>query len=132
MPRRTHLALACLSVLLAPACAEDPSGTPPSVEDLALTPMTVAVGSTTQVQGSLHFTDPDADVRDLEITLTPPAGAAATVELAISGADGKVEADTTFILAITAPQAGDYEVKVVLIDAEGHESDASVATVTAQ
>ena len=129
----SRLALACLYLLVAPACDDDPSGTPPSIDDLALTPTKVAVGSMThQLQGSLHFTDPDADVRDLEITLTPPTGAPSTLKVAIAGVDGKTEADTIFALAIMAPQAGRYEVRVVLIDAEGHMSAPDAVEIIAE
>lgn len=85
-----------------------------------------------QLQGSLRFTDPDADVVDLEITVTPPTGASSTVKVAITGASGKTEADAAFVPAITAPQAGRHEVRVVLVDAEGHASAPNAVDVIAK
>ncbi|MBC8073566.1 MAG: hypothetical protein IAG13_34915 [Deltaproteobacteria bacterium] len=115
------------------ACAEDDDhGTAPTLGSLALVPDTVAVGVQAMVSGTLAFTDPDADVENIELDLAAPDDTHSAIEVEVSGTDGVVEGTVAFSVIVTLPAAGSYTIAAQLIDAEGNASNTKTAPLLAQ
>lgn len=124
--RRTLLTLATLL-----ACDPDDAGTAPVLGDAQVASTTITVGTSNTIEGQASFTDEDADVDTLELTIVTPSGERSTMDVEVADAAGKSAGTVTFVIAIAPPAAGSYGLELVLIDAEGNASNAEKVTLTA-
>lgn len=123
------LPLTLTVLLLLPGCdAEEDGGTAPSLESLTLSAEDATIGSTSTIQGMLTFTDADGDLESAEIDVTDPGGNTSSVSTPITGVSGTREGTVVVQLSLVPPEAGTYEARVILHDAEGNASEPETAT----
>src|SRR4051812_15591510 len=90
----------------ATACAA-PTGTPPTLSALTLSPDTVRVGVTESIAARVFFEDPDGDVLEIRASIVQPGGAVADVApIPITGVDGLRGGMLSVELAVALPAPG--------------------------
>jgi len=91
---------------------------------LSYLPTSVSVGQPTNINATLHFEDPDGDVRDLLIEFRLPTGVTQSLpRTPAQDVQDRTTATLSVVAAITAPVAGRYDFNLRLADAAGHESN---------
>jgi hypothetical protein len=129
-PNQCFAALVFPLMLLTVGCDEDDTGESPTIENLVLPAEGLVVGMQATLSGSVDFSDPDGDVDQIELTLTPPTVASVTTAADVIGADGQTTGQTAIALAVLPPEAGEYALSVIILDAEGNESNSLETTFT--
>ncbi len=110
-----------------------PDGTPPSISNLSLTPMTLTTGQQNLLAGALAFVDPDADVLELGVSVELLDGSRQTLPIVdVRSSAGVAEGSVQVTLSMVPPAAGTYRFQLWLIDALGGESNRLEATAQAQ
>jgi len=115
-------------IFLAAACA----GEPPSISNLTLSPDVVPAGTSTQVSGSVDFSDPDGDVEELVFSLAMNGETPGEASQEVPTAAGLEQGTVAFILLLQPPETGTVDIGVWLVDADGSESNHLSTSVTAE
>ncbi len=124
---------AIILLLLASACGSEDLGSPPEISDLNYTPSSVQAGELATVQGTLLFEDPDADLLEMVVTLSDPAGNESEMPgTEVVDAAGKTSGIVTLQLALALPQPGIYPFTVRVVDQNGNDSNALSGSITAE
>jgi hypothetical protein len=123
----SSLLLASLVALV--ACA-DP-GNAPVIDELAVDPASLSVGSPTNVSASFSFADPDGDALETMVTIRTPDGAETSVDTPVVGVAGLPAGRVSLQLSLQAPSAGDYTLLFQLRDQSGNVSNVLSVVVPA-
>lgn len=131
MTRRFAFVLV-LAAAAVSACSHGSHGTAPTIDMLSLDPATAKVGAQTTITATVHFTDPDGDIDTVDVEIEPPSAQATTMSADIVGADGETDGKAEFLLTVVPPEAGDYGVRITVVDTQGNRSNELDATFTVQ
>lgn len=134
MRRGLTVVLGMLTMVVMGCSADsgDGGGTAPTTANLTVQQSTVPVGTQTNVNGSMDFTDPDGDVKQLLIDLTADGQTTSLPPTPVNGAAGITMGSVPFILAIIPQKAGTIEVSLTLEDAAGNRAAPLKTTLTAE
>ena len=131
MVARRKLAWVVLFLSIA-GCGHEDLGPVPILSDLTIENPSVAVGSPTQVTGSMSYQDGDGDVASLYIRVTTPDRQSQTIGPSpASGVSGRRAGTLGFGFALSVESAGDYVLELWVVDARDNESNRLSGTVTA-
>lgn len=130
---RKCLSFASCSLLLVLTACGNSAGTAPTISDLSLTPSEAPVGQQTTLTGKLLIDDPDGDEAEINVDFTLPGGQVQSLpSTPLQGVMGQMSAPVEFVLLLSPPTAGSYEVSVHCTDAAGNASNTLKTTIDAK
>ena len=131
------VAAAMLAAFGASACSGSSSSSPadgaPAISALTLNPSSVPAGKVVAVQGTVAFSDPEGDVTQVAIALTPQNGAEQPAKRAdAQNTAGQTSGTLSFLLDLQVPAPQTITVTLSVFDKAGNESNRLTGQITAQ
>lgn len=133
MSRRLPFFVVAAASLLACTSTSSNGGSAPTITEFTLTPTTLTVGKTTEVNGSMTIEDVDGDIAGVSGEVVFPDGKAVPVQDVNLATGSAKKAPVLYkIPALPVPLAGQYTVSVQARDHEGNQSAKASFKLTAQ